>query len=174
MVFMPTIRPAHARDIPAVTDIYNEAAVGTTASYALEPVTVADRQAWFERLSAADYPILVMEDRDGLIVGYASYSQFRTLEGYKHTVEHNVYIRDGHRASGSGRMLMTALIDYARGRGVHVMVGVIDATNEASIAFHEKLGFHVAGRLPQVGRKFGRWLDVVFVTRIFEGNEPTA
>ncbi|MDO5676398.1 MAG: GNAT family N-acetyltransferase [Propionibacteriaceae bacterium] len=169
---MPTIRPAHIRDIPAITDIYNEAGVGTTASYALEPVSVDDRQAWFERLTAANYPVLVMEDADGLIVGYASYFQFRALEGYKHTVEHSVYIRDGHRAAGAGRMLMTALIDYARGRGVHVMVGVVDGANDASISFHERLGFQVAGRLEQVGRKFGRWLDVVFVTLSFEGNEP--
>ena len=169
---MPTIRPAHARDIPAITDIYNEAGVGTTASYALESVTVADRQAWFERLTAADYPVLVMEDPHGLNIGYASYSQFRPLDGYRHTVEHSVYIRDGHRAVGAGRMLMTALIDYARGRGVHVMVGVVDGANDRSIAFHERLGFEVAGRLPQVGRKFGRWLDIVFVTMIFEGNEP--
>lgn len=169
---MPTIRPAHLRDIPAITDIFNEAGVGTTASYALEAVTVEDRQAWFERLTAADYPVLVMEDPDGLVVGYASYSQFRTLEGYRHTVEHSVYIRAGHRAAGAGRMLMTALIDYARGRGVHVMVGVVDGANEASVTFHEKLGFEVVGRLPQVGRKFGRWLDVVFVTLIFEDNEP--
>lgn len=170
---MPTIRPAHVRDIPAITDIYNEAGVGTTASYALEPVTVEDRQAWFDRLTSADYPVLVMEDADGLITGYASYAQFRPLEGYRHTVEHSVYIRDGHRAAGAGRMLMTALIDYARGRGVHVMVGVVDGANEASVAFHRKLGFEEAGRLPQVGRKFGRWLDVVFVTMIFEGNEPS-
>lgn len=169
---MPTIRPARIRDIPAVTDIYNEAGVGTTASYALQPVTVADRQAWFERLTADEYPVLVMEDSDGLIVGYASYSQFRPLDGYRHTVEHSVYIREGCRDAGAGRMLMTALIDYARGRGVHVMVGVIDGANDASITFHERLGFEVVGRLPQVGRKFGRWLDVVFVTKIFEGNHP--
>ncbi|GAA4896924.1 GNAT family N-acetyltransferase [Tessaracoccus lubricantis] len=169
---MPTIRPAHSRDIPAITDIYNEAGVGTTASYALEPVTVADREAWFERLTAAEFPVLVLEDPEGLVVGYASYGQFRPLEGYRHTVEHSVYIRSGHRAAGAGRMLMTALIDYARGRGVHVMVGVVDGSNEDSIAFHRRLGFEEAGRLPQVGRKFGRWLDVVFLTMIFEGNEP--
>ncbi|MBB1509557.1 GNAT family N-acetyltransferase [Tessaracoccus sp. MC1756] len=170
---MPTIRPAHIRDLPAITDIYNEAGVGTTASYALEPVSVADRQKWFERLTATGYPVLVMEDPDGLIIGYASYGQFRPLEGYRHTVEHSVYIRSGHRTAGAGRMLMTALIDYAQGRGVHVMLGVVDGSNEDSIAFHRRLGFEVAGRLPQVGRKFGRWLDVVFMTMIFENNEPS-
>ena len=165
---MPTIRPAHRDDLPAITEIYNEAGVGTTASYAIEPVTLADRVAGFERLNAADFPILVLAEGDQ-ILGFASYGTFRALAGYNHTVEHSVYIRPGHRAAGGGRMLVNALIDYARGRGIHAMVGVIDADNEASIAFHERLGFQVSGRLPEVGRKFGRWLSIVFVTLVFEG-----
>ncbi|MHA6524188.1 GNAT family N-acetyltransferase [Tessaracoccus sp. G1721] len=162
---MPTIRPAQSRDLPAITDIFNEAGVGTTASYALEPVTVADRRAWFERLTGADFPVLVLED-DGEVIGYASYGPFRPLAGYAHTVEHSVYIRSGRRAAGGGRMLMLALLDYARGRGVHVMVGVVDGANEDSLAFHRKLGFVESGRLPEVGRKFDRWLDVVFMTQL--------
>lgn len=162
---MPTIRPAQSRDLPAITEIFNEAVVGTTASYALDPVTVDDRRAWFERLTGADYPVLVLED-DGEVIGYASYGQFRPLAGYAHTVEHSVYIRSGRRAAGGGRMLMLALLDYARGRGVHVMVGVVDGANEESLAFHRKLGFVESGRLPEVGRKFDRWLDVVFMTQV--------
>ncbi|WP_353081275.1 GNAT family N-acetyltransferase [Tessaracoccus lapidicaptus] len=164
---MPLIRPAQSSDIPAITDIYNEAGVGTTASYALEPVTVDNRQEWWRRLTAADCPVLVLED-DGHVVGFASYAQFRPLAGYAHTMEHSVYIRSGRRSSGAGRMLMQALLDYARGRGVHVMVGVVDGANEDSLAFHRKLGFEESGRLPEVGRKFGRWLDVVFMTRILD------
>lgn len=162
---MPTIRPAAASDIAVITEIYNESAVATTASYALEPVSPADRLAWFERLNSSDFPVLVVED-DGVVIGYASYGPFRSLEGYAHTVEHSVYIAPGHRAGGFGRMLMSALIDRAIGDQVHVMVGVIDAGNTESVAFHERLGFEVTGRLPQVGRKFGRWLDVVFVTLV--------
>lgn len=165
---MPIIRPAQSSDIRAITEIYNEAVVGTTASYALEPVTVDDRRTWWERLTAADFPVLVLEEDDD-IVGFASYAQFRPLAGYAHTMEHSVYIRAGRRAAGAGRMLMQALIDYARGRGVHVMVGVVDAANEESLAFHRRLGFEETGRLPEVGRKFDRWLDVVFVTRILHG-----
>ena len=162
---MPTIRPAQSRDLPAITEIFNEAVVGTTASYALDPVTVDDRRAWFERLTGADYPVLVLED-DGEVIGYASYGPFRPLAGYAHTVEHSVYIWSGRRAAGGGRMLMLALLDYARGRGVHVMVGVVDGSNEDSLAFHRKLGFVESGRLPEVGRKFDRWLDVVFMTQV--------
>lgn len=163
---MPTIRPAQHNDLPAITEIYNEAAIATTVSYDLEPVTVADRRAWFDRLTAANYPVLVLED-GGVVTGYASYGPFRPQGGYVHTVEHSIYIARGHRAAGAGRMLMNALIDIARGDRVHAMVGVIDGGNADSIRFHERLGFQVSGRLPEVGRKFDRWLDVVFVTRVF-------
>ena len=125
---MPTIRPAHRDDLPAITEIYNEAGVGTTASWALEPVTVEDREQWFDRLNKGDFPVLVLVE-EGTVVGFASYGPFRPLAGWAPTVEHSVYIRDGYRASGGGRMLMHALIDYAQGRGVHTMVGVIDGTN---------------------------------------------
>lgn len=168
---MPTIRPAQPRDLPAITDIYNEAGVGTTASYALDRVSLDDRRDWWERLTAAGFPVLVLED-DEEVVGFASYSQFRPLAGYSRTVEHSVYVRSGHRAAGAGRMLMLALIDLARGKGVHVMVGVVDGANEGSLTFHRKLGFEESGRLPQVGRKFDRWHDVVLVTMILGEAHP--
>ncbi len=164
---MPIIRPAQASDLPAITEIFNEAGVGTTASYALDPVSVDDRRAWWEQRTAAGFPVLVLED-DGEVVGYASYAQFRPLAGYARTMEHSVYVTSNRRAAGGGRMLMQALIDYARGRGVHVMIGVVDGANEDSLAFHRRLGFEESGRLPEVGRKFDRWLDVVFVTRILD------
>lgn len=162
---MPTIRPATHNDIPAITEIFNESGVGTTASYDLEPVSVADRRAWFDRLSADNYPVLVLES-EGVVVGYASYGSFRAQAGYRHTVEHSIYIAPGHRVSGYGRMLMSALIDVARGNNVHTMIGVVDAANQESIAFHERLGFEASSPVPEVGRKFDRWLDVVFVTKV--------
>ncbi|QXT63539.1 GNAT family N-acetyltransferase [Tessaracoccus palaemonis] len=171
---MLTIRPASARDIDTITEIYNTAGVGTTASYALDPVSVEDRRAWLEAHVVAEQPVLVLED-DGEVVGYAAYGPFRSLAGYVHTVEHSVYIAEGRRAVGGGRMLMNALIDHALGRDVHVMVGVIDATNEASIEFHRRLGFEETGRLPEVGLKFGQWRTVVFMTLILDGGrDPLA
>lgn len=158
----PTIRQASERDLEAITAIYNEAGVGTTASYDLEPVTVADRRAWMAHRTTHNHPVLVAEV-DGRVVGFAAYGTFRDKAGYDLTVEHSVYVADGQRASGVGRMMMTALIDRARGDGLHVMVGVLDADNEASVAFHERLGFVAVGRMPEVGRKFGRWLDVLIM-----------
>ncbi|MCC2593523.1 N-acetyltransferase family protein [Tessaracoccus sp. OS52] len=164
----PTIRSATHADLPAIVAIYNEAGVGTTASYDIEPVDLKNRRIWFDKLKAADFPVLVLEDpAEGGVIGYASFGPFREKAGYAYTVEHSVYVAEGRRAAGAGRMLMTALIDYARGHGVHVMVGVLDAENAASRAFHQRLGFVESAVLPQVGRKFERWLDVVFVTMIF-------
>lgn len=161
-----TIRPAAPSDLPSIVEIYNEAGVATTASYDLEPVTLEERTAWFERLRSNGHPVLVVED-DGVVVGYACYGPFRDKEGYRHTVEHSVYVADGYRAAGTGRMLLGALLDYARGRGVHVMIGVLDAENTDSRAFHRRMGFEESAVLKEVGRKFGRWLDIVFVTHHF-------
>lgn len=161
-----TIRPARQSDIPTITDIYNEAGVGTTASYDLEPVTVAEREAWLRDRQNHDWPVLVAES-NGRVIGYASYGRFRDKAGYDRTVEHSVYVDGSARASGVGLMLMRALIDRARGNGVHVMVGALDGDNATSIAFHQKLGFVEVARMPEVGRKFGRWLDLVFVQMVF-------
>lgn len=159
------IRSATEADLPVIVDIYNEAGVSTTASYDVDPVDLAERRAWYERLMQAGFPVLVAEDPGGGgVLGYASYGRFRDKAAYAHTVEHSVYVAGGARAVGLGRMLMSALIDRARAEDVHVMVGVLDADNVASLRFHERLGFVERGRLPGVGRKFDRWLDVVFVT----------
>ncbi|GAB2474328.1 GNAT family N-acetyltransferase [Luteococcus sediminum] len=156
------IRTARSEDLAAITAIYNEAGVGTTASYDLEPVTVDNRREWLERHHADGHPVLVATV-DDQVLGFAGYGVFREKAGYAHTVEHSVYVGDGARALGVGRLLMLALVDLARGNGVHTMVGVLDADNEASINFHRRLGFEETGRLRQVGRKFDRWLDAVLV-----------
>ena len=157
---MPSvIRSAIHEDLPLIVEIYNEGGVATTASYDIEPVTLEERTAWFERLRNQGHPVLVLEE-EGRVVGFASYGPFRDKAAYLHTVEHSVYVAEGSRSNGVGRMLLGALLDHARGSGVHVMIGVR--------AFHKSLGFIESAVLPEVGRKFGRWLDVVFVTRRFE------
>lgn len=159
------IRRAQTEDLPAIAQIYNEAGVGTTASYDTDPVSVADCVSWLRRHEIRDHPVLVLVE-DGEVVGYAEYDTFRDTAGYAHTVEHTVYIKEGHRSAGGGRMLMSALIDHARGQRVHAMLGFIDSANTDSIEFHQSLGFSEVARMPQVGRKFDRWLDLVIVQRI--------
>ena len=165
---MAYVRTATREDLPAIRDIYNAAGVATTATYDLEPVDLENRVAWFERLTAAGCPVLVLAEEDR-VVGYAAYAPFRPHGGYRHTVEHSVYLMPGCEGNGGGTLLMLELIRRAEAAGVHVMIGVLDAANQTSRRFHHKLGFVASAVLPQVGRKFDRWLDVVFMTRTFDG-----
>ncbi|RCK67933.1 N-acetyltransferase [Desertihabitans brevis] len=162
-----TIRPATSADVEAITTIYNHAVQHTTASWDLEPVTTASRLAWFEEKLGEGWPVLVAEV-DGAVVGWSTIGPFRPKDGYQYTVEHSVYVAEGQRGLGLGRALVEPLIEECRRRGVHAIVGGLDAANEASLAFHRRLGFVESGRLPQVGRKFDRWLDLVFTVLVLD------
>ncbi len=167
----PLVRPAARADVPAMLEIYNHAVLHTTASYDLEPVPLLTRLEWFDRKEEAGWPVLVIEDGPE-VVGWATYGSFREKPGYAGTVEHSVYIREGLRGRGLGRTLMTALIEEARAAGFHIMVGGVDAANTDSLAFHASLGFVQVALFRQVGRKFGRWLDLAFVQQLL-GDEKT-
>ena len=156
------IRDAHPEDIPGITDIYNHAVANTTAIWNETPVDVANRVAWHADRQRLGYPVLVATE-DGQVLGYASFGDWRAFEGYRHTVEHSVYVRVDQRGRGIGESLMRALVERARKIGKHVMVAGIEAGNAGSIRLHEKLGFLQVGRLPEVGTKFGGWLDLVFM-----------
>ncbi|MCU1734929.1 MULTISPECIES: GNAT family N-acetyltransferase [unclassified Pseudomonas] len=157
------IRDAVPDDLPGIRDIYNDAVLNTTAIWNEQPVDLANRQAWFDARQAQKYPILVAVDDAGEVVGYASFGDWRPFEGFRHTVEHSVYIRADQRGNGLGPKLMLALIERARGCGKHVMVAAIESGNAASIRLHERLGFTLNGQMPQVGVKFGKWLDLTFM-----------
>jgi L-amino acid N-acyltransferase YncA len=161
------IRDADDSDLPAITEIHNHAVVHTTAIWNEDAVDVADRAAWLADRTARGYPVIVAVDDSGL-VGYASYAQWRPHSGYKHTVEHSVYVRGDQRGRGIGKTLMAELIERARAAGVHVMIGGIESGNVASIVLHERLGFAEVGRMPQVGAKFGRWLDLSMLQLVLD------
>jgi phosphinothricin acetyltransferase len=110
--------------------------------------------------------VLVADDGERRILGFASYGEFRPRGGYRFTVEHSLYVDAAVRGQGIGSTLLAALIERAMDKDVHVIVGGIDADNAGSIRLHERFGFTITGRLPQVGRKFDRWLDLVFMQRI--------
>lgn len=166
----PQVRPAVAADVVAVTEIYNHAVGHTTASYDLEPVSLLSRELWFAEKQADGWPVLVAEV-DGVVVGWSTVGPFRPKAGFQYTVEHSVYVADGQRGRGIGRALLVPLIEECRRSGVHAMVGGLDAENAGSLAFHRRLGFVEAGRLPQVGRKFDRWLDLVFTVLLLDDAE---
>lgn len=154
-----TIRDAVEADLPGIMDIYNDAVANTTAIWNDALVDLDNRKAWFATRRERGFPVLVAL-RGKQVIGYASYGDWRAFDGFRHTVEHSVYVRNDTRGTGTGKRLMKALIDRASFNGIHVMVGCIEAENTASIKLHEKLGFRVVGRFSEVGIKFGRWLDL--------------
>jgi phosphinothricin acetyltransferase len=160
-----TVADASRADLPEILAIYNEVIRNTTAVYFEAPFTAARGESWFDARKDQGYPFLAARDASG-IVGFGTFGEFRAYHCYRHTVEHSVHVRSDRRGRGVGRALIVELMARARTLGKHVMVAGIDADNRASIGLHESLGFQVAGHLHQVGFKFGRWLDLVFLERI--------
>jgi phosphinothricin acetyltransferase len=166
------IRDATLGDAPGILAIYNDAVLNTTAIWNEVLVDLANREKWIADRQALGYPVLVAVDAQQHVLGYASFGDWRAFDGYRHTVEHSVYVHQGHRGSGIGRLLMQALIERARTLGKHVMVAAIEAGNTSSIALHQRLGFEQTGLMPEVGTKFGRWLDLAFLQLRLNSNAP--
>jgi phosphinothricin acetyltransferase len=162
---MIVIRPATFSDLPQILQIINYEIAHSTAIYDLEPWPQDKIEQWFAEKQEQGHPLLIAETA-GQVVAYTTYGTFRHKAGYRHTVEHSVYVASGKEGKGTGRALMNELINEAQQAGVHVMIGGMDAENRESIRFHEKLGFIEVGRLKEVGRKFDRWLDLVFMQKI--------
>ncbi|WP_319077338.1 GNAT family N-acetyltransferase [Enterobacter cloacae] len=168
------VRHACKEDCAAIGEIHNHAVLHTAAIWNDTTVDTDNRIAWFEARTLAGYPVLVSEE-NGIITGYASFGDWRAFDGFRHTVEHSVYVHPDHQGKGIGRMLMKALIIEARDIGKHVMVAGIEAQNHASIHLHQTLGFVTTGQMPQVGTKFGRWLDLTFMQlQLDERSDPDA
>jgi phosphinothricin acetyltransferase len=164
------IRDATDADMPVVRDIYNATIPSTTAAWTETLETLKERRAWFRHQQRNRCPVLVAE-RDGTVVGFTAYESFRgsgKWPGYRCTVEHTIHVERSNWGFGVGRGLLEALITRARGQGMHVMVAAVDSENLDSIRFHERLGFSEVARMPEVGRKFDRWLDLVLMQRILD------
>lgn len=166
------IRAAIQDDLPIICDIYNDAVANTTAIWNDTLVDVANRTAWLKARTDAGYPVLVAVSDDGDVAGYASFGDWRAFDGYRHTVEHSVYVHKDRRGGGIGRKLMEALIAEAERLGKHVMIAGIESENAASIRLHAQLGFEDTGRLREVGTKFGRWLDLTFMQLVLQTGSP--
>lgn len=162
-----TIRPADYGDLPAILDIVNDEILNSTAIFSHHPVTLENRRAWFNERRDKGFPVLVAT-RGAELFGFASFGDFRPHDGYLHTVEHSIYVHRHHHGKGVGQQLMPPLFEAARALGKHVMIGGIAADNLGSIHFHRKLGFVETGHLRQVGWKFDRWLDLVFMQKMLD------
>ncbi|MGW0998850.1 N-acetyltransferase family protein [Streptomyces sp. NPDC002523] len=156
-----TVRRARPGDTEAVRAIRNHAIEHSTALWTHTPQSAAEGAAWLaahlERGSA------FVAEVEGEVAGFAVYGPWRQLDGYRHTVENSVYVRTDRHGLGIGSVLLEALIASAREAGHHVMIAGIEAENTASIRLHERFGFHVVGTIPEVGTKFGRWLDLALM-----------
>ncbi|MFC3714424.1 GNAT family N-acetyltransferase [Sphingoaurantiacus capsulatus] len=156
-----------ARDGAAILAIVNDAILNSTAWYEHEPWDAAALASWFAAKRDGGWPLLVAEE-DGVTLGFASYGVFRARPAYARTVEHSVYVAAAARGRGVGRLLLDGIVAEARRAGYHTMIGGVDAANEGSLAFHRAAGFVEAGRMREVGRKFDRWLDLIFMQKMLE------
>ena len=136
---MITIRTAREEDLPALLEIYNHVILTTTAVYHYQPHTFEMRKAWYDARVQEGYPVFVAES-EGKVVGFSSYGPFRPWPAYKYTMENSVYVAEGQRGKGIGKLLIEPLIKSARAKDVHVIIAVIDASNDASVRLHRKIG----------------------------------
>jgi L-amino acid N-acyltransferase YncA len=159
------IRTATAADLPGIVDIANDVILHSTAIWTDRPTDLAWRTRWLDNHVERNEPVLVAADDADQVVAFGSYGLFRAFDGFATTVEHSLHVAATARRGGIGTMMLTALIERARNSGKHVVIGAISSDNAASLALHHSQGFTETGRLPEVGRKFGRWLDLVFMQK---------
>jgi L-amino acid N-acyltransferase len=156
------IRDAVQSDYEQITAIYNEVLTTSTVIYNDRPATVEERIAWGRGRVAQGYPVLVAAE-GAHVAGFATFGEFRAWPGYRFTVEGTVHIRSGMRSQGVGTELLKGILARAKTMGKHVMIAGVDAENAASLRFLERFGFERAGCLREVGFKFDRYLDLVFM-----------
>ena len=158
------VRPARDEDGEAIRLIYNSEVLGSTVTFDLVPRTPEDQAAWMSEHRGV-YPVIVATDgRD--VLGFASLSPYRPRPAYSPTAEDSIYVAPSSRGQGVGRTLLTELLGFGAGHGFHSVIARIVGDHEASIALHRGCGFELIGIEREVGRKFGRWLDVALMQRM--------
>lgn len=158
------IRFATVDDLAQILAIYNHEILTGTANWNDQAVSLEQYQQRFQDMQQQQFPMIVVEDQlNNKVAGYAYYSAFRAISGYRQSIEHSVFIVPGHARQGLGKALMQQLIHLATQQNMHIMVAAIDSENTGSIVLHEQLGFIQTGYMPQVGQKFGQWRDLVWM-----------
>ena len=155
------IRPAEESDLVAINEIYNHYVMHSTCTYQEEPEPLEGRQRWFSHHGEKHPVIVATAERQ--VVGWGSLSAYHARSAYRYTVENSVYVHHHHLRHGIGSLLLQELIARSRGLGDRVIIAGIDAEQPASVALHTKFNFEKVGHLKQVGFKFGRWLDVIYM-----------
>lgn len=162
------VREARPADAGAMAEVYNQAVLGTTATFDTIAQAVEERAAWLAG-HGERHPVVVAE-HEGRVVAWASLSEWNHRPAYARTVELSTYVDDTHHGRGLGRLLGHEMLERARSLGHHAVIAQISAENSASLALSGRLGFEEVGRLREVGNKFGRWLDVVLLEKVLDGD----
>ena len=165
-----TVREAIAADLQAITEIYNDAIRSTVATFDTEPKNITEQEEWFKE-HGKNNPLVVAES-GGKIVGWASLSKWSDRCAYSDTAEISLYIDESHRGKGIGRELMRIILERGRQAGLHTVIARIAGGNEISVHLHESFGFTHVGIMKEVGKKFGRLLDVYMMQLIYEDGSP--
>ena len=160
-----TVRLAAAGDAEGIRAIYNEEVTGSTVTFDLVPRTIDEQRAWLEEHAGA-HPAIVAVNAEGEVVGFGCLSPYRPRPAYATSVEDSVYVRSDQRGHGVGRLLLAELIRLGSVHGFHTVIARIVGDHEASIGLHAACGFEMVGQERQIGRKFGRWLDVALMQRL--------
>lgn len=160
-----SVRPGRIEDLPALTDIYNHYVVNTHITFDVEPFTVEQRAEWFSHYGETGRHRLLVALDDTEVVGYATGGRFRDKPAYGPSVETTIYCKPGVTGRGVGRALYTALFDALAGEDAHKAFAGVALPNDASLAFHRSFGFTDVGTFHEVGRKFDKWWDVLWLER---------
>jgi len=158
------IRPAMPADIPAILDLWNPFIRDTMVTFSSEEKTADSLSDMIAARRRAGQEFFLAED--GALLGIATYAQFRGGNGYAHAMEHTIILSPEAKGKGVGRALMTHLENHARTSGAHTLFAGVSSGNPDGVAFHEKIGFTVVARIPEVGRKFDRWWDLVLMQKM--------
>lgn len=156
------IRSATENDLGDILEINNHEILHSTVNYDYHPKTIEFQKNWFQEKTEKGFPIIVASV-DQKVIGFVTYGTFRPKPAYQFTIEHSIYLHHKARGKGLGKQLMLELIRLAKKDGYHLMVGGIDSNNLDSLEFHKRLGFREIGRFKEVGWKFDKWLDLIFV-----------
>ena len=163
------VRDAQINDLPEITTIYNEAILETVATFDITPKTMDEQKTWFMEHGKSN-PIVVAEE-SGVIVGWAALSKWSDRCAYSDAAEISLYVKKEHQGKGIGRKLMQAVLDKGREAGLHTVLARIAEGNEVSVRLHQDMGFKHVGVMKEVGKKFGRLLDVYLMQKLYRADE---
>jgi L-amino acid N-acyltransferase YncA len=161
-----SVRLARPDDAEAIRRIYNREVTESTATFDLVARDASEQQRWMEEHAGAYAAVVAVEHATSTVAGFASLSPYRTRPGYSTTVEDSVYVDAAHRGGGVGRMLLAEIVALAEASGFHTVMARISGAQDVSLALHRSCGFELVGVEREVGRKFGRWLDVALMQRL--------